>query len=101
MKRHRSFKLSHSAAKDEVHGPDWSFPVAQQVMVLGISTFCLDGGVTFQLFASAALAYWVGVAIIMIRRRGKLTRVDKGVINYGFLLGCVIALSLFFISGFI
>ena len=68
--------------------------MVQQLVVLVIASLVLDGGMIFQVFSYAALAYWVCVGIILIRRRRHLTPIDKIVIRVGFLMACAISVVL-------
>jgi hypothetical protein len=70
----------------------------QQWVVLGMAGLILDGGMILQVFSYAAMAYWVGVVIILIRRRRQLTPIDRIVIRVGFLAACAISVVL---TGFI
>ena len=62
------------------------FPVMQQVVVLFLGAMMLDGGQCFQIVGYAALAYWSGFGLIMVRRHGRLTRADKILIRWGYLM---------------
>ncbi len=50
----------------------------------------LDGGNVFRTCKVAAIAYWVGVLFVIVRRRRNPTPIDIVWIKYGFLLaiGC-------------
>ena len=65
------------------------FPVIQQLVVLFVGCESLDGGETLQVIGYASLAYWVGYAIIMARRHGRLAGVDRVFIRWGVLILCV------------
>ncbi|HSY18480.1 MAG TPA: hypothetical protein VK815_09115 [Candidatus Acidoferrales bacterium] len=62
------------------------FPILQQCIFLFLGAGILDGGQCFQILAYAALAYWAGFGLIMLRRHGRLTRADKILIRWGYLL---------------
>lgn len=98
MSTHRSFRLTRTSVEDEEHRLGLEFPLVQQLVVLVMSSLILDGGVIFQVFSYAALAYWVCIAIILIRRRRQLTPVDRIVIRIGFLVACALSAVL---TGFI
>lgn len=98
MSTHRSFRLTRSDTKDEARGFGLAFPLVQQLVVLGMASLVLDGGMILQVFSYAALAYWFCVAIILIRRRRQLTPIDRIVIRIGFLVACAISVAL---TGFI
>jgi hypothetical protein len=80
---------SVSSLKDSV-----VFSLVQQCTLLILGALILDGGQVFQVCAYAALAYWVGFAIIMTRRRHHLTSADKLLIRWGYMM-------LWPISGFV
>jgi hypothetical protein len=94
MHAHRSFRLTRSDAKDDSQSVSLLFPLVQQLVVLGMASLILDGGMILQVFSYAAVAYWVCVAVIMIRRRRQLTPIDKIVIRIGFLAACAISVVL-------
>jgi hypothetical protein len=98
METQRAFRLTRSDAKDEARGFGLAFPLVQQLVVLGMASLILDGGVILQVFSYAALAYWVGVVIILFRRRKQLTPVDRIIIRVGFLVACALSVCL---TGFI
>ena len=98
MQAHRSFRLTRSGSKDETRSVGLLFPLAQQLAVLGMASLILDGGMILQVFSYAALAYWVSVAIILIRRRRQLTSFDRIVIRIGFVAACPISVAL---TGFV
>lgn len=91
MGTHRSFRFTRSDAKDDTCSVSLGFPLVQQLVVLGMASLVLDGGMILQVFSFAALAYWVCVGIILIRRRRHLTPIDKIVIRVGFLMACAIS----------
>ncbi|HUS35893.1 MAG TPA: hypothetical protein VM680_11130 [Verrucomicrobiae bacterium] len=57
--------------------------VCQQLIVFSIALALLDGGVIAQICAFAAVAFWMGVAIIYFRHRGTLSKVDLLFIEAG------------------
>jgi hypothetical protein len=65
---------------------------AQQVIILGISSIMLDGGVTLLKCIYAFVAYWAGLAILMIRRRRKLAKMDLEFVQYGYVALCVLSI---------
>jgi hypothetical protein len=67
------------------------FPIIQQFVVLTMAAMILDGGQTLQVFGYAALAYWGGFVIIMARRHSLLTRTDRVLIRWGFLMLCAVS----------
>ncbi len=68
---------------------------AQQLIILLLAGAILDGGVFLQLCIFAAVAFWIGVAVIWLRRRTTPTKLDLLVIEAGYLGLCVIS---FFLS---
>lgn len=56
-----------------------------QMMFLTMGAMLLDGGQVLQILVYAAVAYWFGLAFMMVRRRGQLTRADKILIRWGYL----------------
>jgi hypothetical protein len=94
MDIHRSFRLTRPATKNGTDSVRLGLPLVQQFVVLLMAGMILDGGMIFQIFSYAALAYWVCIAIIFIRRRKCLTPADKIVIRVGFLIACAISIVL-------
>ena len=70
---------------------DFVFALAQQGVLLGITALILDGGFTFRVCLAAAIAHWVAVTIVVIRRRTSPTMLDVGVLKFGFLFCFVLA----------
>jgi hypothetical protein len=60
--------------------------LVQQAVLLMLGLAILDGGGVFQVLAYAAAAYWVGFAVILVRRYSKLTWMDKVLIRWGYLI---------------
>ena len=94
MDEHRSFRLTRSEAKDNAQSVTLRSRLVQQLVVLGVASLLMDGGRILQMFSFSALAYWVCIAIIFIRRRRRLTRIDQLVIRVGFLWACAISVFL-------
>src|ERR1035437_5743912 len=88
MTTHRSFRLTRAGADLQAHTGKVSmgFPIMQQVVVLFLGAGMLDGGQCFQIVGYAALAYWIGLGLVMVRRHGRLTRADKILIRWGYLM---------------
>jgi hypothetical protein len=57
-----------------------------QMMFPTMGAMLLDGGQVFQIMIYAAVAYWVGLSVVMVRRRNQLTRADKILIRWAFLM---------------
>jgi hypothetical protein len=68
---------------------------AQQLIILLLAGGILDGGVILELCIFAAVAFWIGVAVIWFRRRSNPTRLDLLAIEAGYVVLCVIS---FFLS---
>jgi len=86
MNPHRSFRLTRPATPVAVPDASLGFPILQQFIFLLLGAGILDGGQCFQILAYAALAYWAGFGLIMLRRHGRLTQADKILIRWGYLL---------------
>jgi hypothetical protein len=67
------------------------FAGLQQLIIIGLASVMLDGGVMLLKFLYAFVAYWVGFSILMIQRRKAHSKVDIQVVQYGYLLLCVIS----------
>jgi hypothetical protein len=50
--------------------------VCQQLILFAIAFALLDGNVAAQICGFAVAAFWIGVALIYLRRRSALTRMD-------------------------
>jgi hypothetical protein len=57
-----------------------------QMMFITMGAMLLDGGQVLQIMVYAAVAYWVGFGFMMVRRHGQLTRADKILIRWGYLM---------------
>ena len=77
----REFSLSGSVV----------FSLIQQAVFLTLGMMMLDGGQTFQIVGYAAIAYWVGFVIILLRRRHHLTDADKVLIRWGYMMLWIIS----------
>lgn len=79
-------------------------PIAQQLGLLMVAAMVLDGGESFQVVAYAALGFWGGFFLMFARRRNQLTRADRILLRWGFLILCVISSlitnSVWFFRGF-
>jgi hypothetical protein len=72
---------SHPTISDSIR-----FSLVQQGILLTLGAGILDGGQVFQVLAYAALAYWGGFALIMLRRRHHLTFADRILIRWGYMV---------------
>ena len=66
------------------------------MIILLLAGAILDGGVILQLCLFAAVAFWIGVAVIWFRRRSTPTKLDLLVIEAGYLALCVVSFFLSF-----
>ena len=100
MTTHRSFRLTRAGAdlQADTGKVSMGFPIMQQVVVLFLGAAMLDGGQCFQIVGCAALAYWSGFGLIIVRRHDRLTRGDKILIRWGYLMLVVVSSA---ITGFI
>lgn len=57
---------------------------ALQVTALLLAAIVLDGGNLLKCVALGAAAYWIALAIIMLRRNGKPTPIDCLLLTWGF-----------------
>jgi hypothetical protein len=65
---------------------------AQQVIIIWVTLAFLDGGIIFLKCAYAFVAYWVGVAILMIRRQTSLAKTDLDFVEYGYFALCFVSI---------
>lgn len=66
------------------------FSLIQQIPVLVFMSMMLDGGTLFKGAAVAAIAFWAGVAIVLLRRRKNVSESDILLIKWGYLPICLI-----------
>jgi len=66
-----------------------------QTVALSFTALLLDGGVLFRVCVVAALAYWFGAIIVVLRRPRHPTDSDIVLVKYGFPLAvaCIAILS--------
>ena len=62
----------------------WSLVV--QMFLFLLASMALDFGETFFVFAYSAVAYWIGVAIIIRRKANEPIRTDVLYLKYGLIL---------------
>jgi hypothetical protein len=72
--------------KETTQRVNMTFPLIQQGVVLTLAAMMLDFGQTLQVSSYAACAYWGGFIMIMVRRRRRLTGIDRILIRWGFLM---------------
>jgi hypothetical protein len=63
----------------------------QQAIIMILAAMMLDGGCIGQVCAYAILAFWGGVFVLRVRRRGNLTKLDLMLIRGGYIVVCVIS----------
>ena len=51
----------------------------------------LDGGECIQIVCTAMIAYFAGLALMILLRKEKLTPIDEFLVRWGFLILCVIS----------
>ena len=68
-------------------------PIAMQAIFLCLGSTILDGGRIFTVLVATAGAYWVGVALIAIRLRGRPPEGrDRELVRWGFMLALGLAI---------
>lgn len=65
--------------------------VVLQLFILFLSALVLDGGQLSQWMLVSATAYWIAFAVIMIRRNGNATVLDRFILAWGYPLAIVLA----------
>lgn len=70
--------------------PVFKVSIVLQVFILLLSAIVLDGGQLNQFMLLSAAAYWCIVAIIMIRRNGNATGLDRFLITWGYPISIVL-----------
>jgi hypothetical protein len=68
-----------------------TFALVQQAIVLFLSALILDGGDVFHTCLGALAAFWIGAAIIGVRRPQTPTRLDLALIRFGYIPLCILA----------
>lgn len=66
--------------------------VVLQLALVLVGAVTLDGGGLLRIFAIAAIAYWAGVAAIVLRsRRRPMSRLDRLLLRWGYLPAVALA----------
>jgi hypothetical protein len=65
-----------------------------QIPILFIASTVLDGGEVFQWMLLAALTYWLGTLLIMVRRNGNAAHLDAFLLKWGYPLAIILAAAL-------
>ena len=77
---------------------EWLPALVFQMPILVLASMILDGGGIAQVCFYALVAFWVGVAVLHVHRKGALSRVDLLLIRYGYIFVCIMS---FFITRWI
>ena len=72
---------------------DLALAIAQQAVLLLFTALLLDGGFMFRVCCVAAIAHWVAMVLVRIRRPAEPTTLDTGVVKFGFLFCFLLAYS--------
>jgi len=72
---------------------DLALAIAQQGLFLLFTALLLDGGFMFRVCCAAAIAHWVAMVIVRIRRPAEPSTLDVGVVKFGFLFCFLLAYS--------
>ncbi|MCX5636954.1 MAG: hypothetical protein NTX52_04575 [Planctomycetota bacterium] len=65
--------------------------IVLDVILLGIASTVMDCGVVSYLTLCATAGHWAGNILIIVRRKSRLTRIDKDFIRFGLLALIVLA----------
>ena len=94
MAEHRSFRLTTAPNDECTNQPGkvsgWRYSesikvaVAQQAVVLIFASLILDGGQILRFCAIAAIASWICTLVIILRRPKQPTKLDLGIVKFGF-----------------
>ena len=69
------------------------FALAQQGICLGIMSLILDDGTALRASLAAVVTHWVGISLVLIRRRTSPTALDQGFVKFGFFLCLFVAFA--------
>ena len=64
-----------------------------------LAAIATDGGMLLGLWKQAAIVYWIGVCVIVVRRPNALTQLDLSLIRWAFLPLIGLAPALFAVIG--
>ena len=81
------------AAQGAWRRQDFVFALGQQGICLGIMALILDDGTMFRVCLTAVIAHWVGIALLVIRRRTSPSTLDLGFLKFGFFFCLVVAFA--------
>jgi hypothetical protein len=76
-------------------------PLVAQLLLLMLAALILDGGIIASFCMAGAVAHWVMVTYLAIRRRDALTRVDQILVRLGFVIFTVVAIVLVILVGLV
>ena len=96
MATHRSFRLTSNTptAGQTASRRSLLHTAIIQAAIFLVTSIILDGMKLFRICFTAAVAYWVAVAIIFLRRNRKLRRGDGQFIRFGYFITLVLSLFL-------
>ncbi len=89
--KHRSFRLTartddpRDASNAGAISDAIRFTLIQQLPVLIFTSMVLDGGTLFKGAAVAVIAFWAGVAMVLLRRGTNFSESDVLLIKWGYL----------------
>ena len=88
--QHRSFRLTDEANSStslatETPRRAIASSIVQQVPLLLLTSLILDGGLIFNRFAIAAVAYWTIALIMLLRSQREMTATDLRLLKWGYL----------------
>ncbi len=66
-----------------------------QLILIFFFGLVLDGGLSLQAFCYSSCGYWMGVILILVRRRASPTKGDLAFIRWGLLLVALLAVPAF------
>jgi len=81
------------AARRAWRREDFVFALGQQGICLAIAALILDDGTMFRVCLTAVMAHWVGIALLVIRRRTSPSTLDLGFLKFGFFVCLVVAFA--------
>ena len=74
------------------------FSVKQQVVLVVLAGLVLDMGQTVRMMAAVIVSYWIGVAIILVRRPSSPSQGDLLFVRWGCALLAVTLLFTYFVN---
>ena len=86
-----SLAAPHLRLRAQTFGQAVGSSIAQQLIILLLAGAILDRGLIFELCGFAAVAFWIGVAVIWFRRHSSPSWLDLLVIEAGYVVLCVVS----------